>query len=73
LESLILRNKVKESNEDVLKITEKLLGLWQKHKASHKKKGTYTNGSAKLDRKRFQRMFYYAARAEDSKIKPGKE
>lgn len=67
LNSLVLRNKVRTLNEDSIEISERILKLWQKHKERHKKKDTYSSGNAKLDRKRFERMFAYALRAEGAK------
>ena len=67
LNSLVLRNKVRDLNEDSTDIAERILKLWQKYKERHKDKDTYKTGVAKLDRKRLQRMFAYAVRAEGAK------
>jgi len=73
LNSLVLRNKVRELNEDSIKISETILKLWIKYKEKHKKKRLYPTGTAKLDRDRFERLFSYAARAEGAKKATGSE
>ncbi len=67
LNELVLRNKVRDLNEDSTDIAERILKLWKKYKDRHKEKNTYKTGMAKLDRKRFERMFSYAVRAEGAK------
>lgn len=67
LNALVLRNKVRDLNEDSTDIAERMLKLWRKYKDRHKEKDTYKTGMAKLDRKRFERMFSYAVRAEGAK------
>src|SRR6266704_2036402 len=67
LNSLVLRNKVRQLNEDSTDIAERILGLWHKYKERHKSSGGYPDGVAKLDRARFKRMFEYAAGAEGAK------
>ncbi len=71
LNALVLRNKVRELNKDSTEIAENILKLWRESKVSHKEKNTYTTGTAKLDRGRFERVFSYALRAEGAK-KPDK-
>ena len=72
LKSLAFRNKIRSFNEDSSRISNEILNLWKKVKDNHKKKNKYSTGSAKLDRKRFARMFYHAARAESSKMEKKK-
>ncbi len=67
INSLLLRNKVRSLNEDSVDIAEKILNLWKKYRGRHKNRDTYSTGNAELDRKRFERMFAYAARAEGAK------
>lgn len=67
INSLVLRNKVRSLNEDSVDIAERILRLWQKYGNRHKDRDTYSTGNAKLDRKRFGRMFAYAVRAEGAK------
>lgn len=67
LNALVLRNKVRDLNEDSTDIAERMLKLWRKYKDRHKEKDAYKTGMAKLDRKRFERMFSYAVRAEGAK------
>ncbi len=70
LNSLVLRNAVRAMNEDSTDIAERILKLWKKYKERHKKKDSYSTGMARLDRKRFMRMFSYAVRAEGAKKPP---
>lgn len=67
LNALVLRNKVRDLNEDSTDIAERMLKLWRRYKDRHKEKDTYKTGMAKLDRKRFERMFSYSVRAEGAK------
>jgi hypothetical protein len=67
LSSLVLRNKVRQYNEDSTEIAEKILSFWQKYRRLHKERDTYSTGNAELDRDRFQRLFAYFARAEGAK------
>lgn len=67
LNALVLRNKVRDLNEDSTDIAERMLKLWRRYKDRHKGKDTYKTGMAKLDRKRFERMFSYSVRAEGAK------
>jgi hypothetical protein len=67
LNSLVLRNKVRGLNDDSTDISERILRLWRRYKDKHQEKDTYKTGVAKLDRKRFERMFSYAVRAEGAK------
>ncbi len=67
LNALVLRNKVRDLNEDSTDIAERMLKLWRRYKDRHKEKDAYKTGMAKLDRKRFERMFSYAVRAEGAK------
>ena len=70
LNALVFRNKVRSLNTDSIDISERILKLWQKYKARHKEKDTYTTGNAELNRDNLARMFAYAVRAEGAK-KPG--
>jgi len=67
LNALVLRNKVRDLNEDSTDIAARILKLWRKYKKRHEDKNTYKTGVAKLDRDRFERMFSYAVRAEGAK------
>ncbi|MBL6996653.1 hypothetical protein [Desulfobacula sp.] len=67
LNELVLRNKVRVLNKDSTDIAESILELWRKYKARHKEKDTYKTGVARLDKKRFERIFSYAVRAEGAK------
>jgi len=67
IRSLVTRNKARALNEESTKIAEITLNLWVKYKSNHQAKKTYTDGNAKLDRKRFVRLFASAASAEQAK------
>lgn len=67
LRSLVVRNKSRPLNKESTKISESILKLWIKYKTNHKSKNTYKTGVAKLDRKRFVRLFVSAASAEIAK------
>lgn len=67
LSSLVLRNKVKQYNEDSTQIAETIVDFWTKYRGVHKERDTYTTGNAELDRDRFRRLFAYLARAEGAK------
>jgi hypothetical protein len=67
LSSLVLRNKVRQYNEDSTEIADKILAFWQKYRGVHKERDTYSTGNAELDRDRFTRLFAYLARAEGAK------
>jgi len=67
LSSLVLRNKVRQYNEDSTQIAETILSLWQKYRDLHKERDAYSTGNAQLDRGRFRRLFAYLARAEGAK------
>jgi hypothetical protein len=67
LSSLVLRNKVRQFNEDSTEIAEKILSFWQKYRGLHKERNAYSSGNAELDRDRFRRLFAYLARAEGAK------
>lgn len=67
IRSLVTRNKARELNEESTEISEIILKLWIKYKDAHKEKNTYSDGTAKLDRKRFIRLFAAAASAEQAK------
>ncbi len=67
LRSLYTRNKSRPLNEESTKISESILKLWLKYKENHEKNDGYKSGVAKLDRKRFVRLFVSAASAEAAK------
>ena len=67
LNSLVLRNSVRQYNDDSTEIAEKILGFWQKYRGLHRERNTYSTGNAELDRDRFRRLFAYLARAEGAK------
>jgi len=67
MRSLYTRNKSRPLNEKSTKISDSILGLWLKYKRNHKKNDGYKSGPAKLDRKRFGRLFVSAASAEAAK------
>jgi hypothetical protein len=67
LRSLVLRNKVRPLNAESTEIAQIILDKWLKYKAQHKAANTYSDGKAKLDRGRFQRLFTSALRAESAK------
>lgn len=67
LRYLYMRNKARPLNEESSKITNNILGLWLKYKHRHKRKNTYSDGNAKLERKRFSKMFISALSAEEIK------
>jgi hypothetical protein len=67
LRSLYIRNMARPLNEESSQISEIILNLWIKYKDTHKKKDGYPDGMAKLDRKRFTRLFISAANAEAAK------
>ena len=67
LSSLVLRNKVRQYNEDSTEIAEKIRSFWQKYRGLHKERDTYSTGNAELDCDRFRRLFAYLARAEGAK------
>lgn len=67
LRSLYTRNKARPLNEESSQISEIILNLWVKYKNAHKEKDGYLDGKAKLDRKRFTRLFISAANAESAK------
>lgn len=68
IRSLLTRNKARALNPESTRIAEITLNLWSKYKDAHKAKDTYSDGTAKLDRDRFVRVFAAAARAERAKI-----
>ena len=67
LRSLVMRNNSRPLNSESTKISQSILDLWIKYKTKHKDKNTYKTGVAKLDRKRFIRLFTSAASAEKAK------
>lgn len=67
IRSLVTRNKARALNEESTQISEITLSLWVKYKDGHKEKDTYSDGTAKLDRNRFIRLFAAAANAERAK------
>lgn len=67
IRSLVTRNKARALNEESTQISEITLNLWLKYKDGHKTKDTYSDGTAKLDRNRFVRLFAAAASAERAK------
>lgn len=62
-----MRNKTRPHNEESIQIADNTLDLWLKYKDQHKHKNAYSNGNAKLDRKRFRKMFISALKAEEAK------
>lgn len=70
LRALYVRNKVRPLNSESTGITQDILALWLKYKERHRLKDTYSDGNAKLERKRFTRMFIAALGAEEAKNKP---
>jgi len=67
IRSLYMRNKARPLNEESTRIIDNILGLWLKYKARHKLRNTYSDGNAKLERKRFSKMFISALNAEEAK------
>lgn len=67
MRSLVTRNQARPLNLESTKISETILDLWVKYKDNHQAKDGYSNGTAKLDRKRFIRLFNAAAAAEAAK------
>jgi hypothetical protein len=67
IRSLVTRNRARALNEESTQISEIMLKLWVKYKDNHKAKDTYSDGNAKLDRNRFERLFAAAASAERAK------
>lgn len=67
IRSLVTRNKARALNEESTQISEITLNLWVKYKDAHRTKNTYSDGTAKLDRNRFVRLFAAAASAERAK------
>jgi maltodextrin utilization protein YvdJ len=65
--SLVTRNQARALNEESTQIAEITLKLWVKYKDAHKEKDAYSDGTAKLDRNRFVRLFAAAASAEQAK------
>jgi hypothetical protein len=72
LRSLVTRNQARPLNQESTKISETILNLWLKYKAAHQANDGYKTALAKLDRKRFTRLFNAAASAEQAKqLSPG--
>jgi len=67
IRSLVTRNKIRALNEESTQISETILKLWLKYKDAHKANDTYSDGTARLDRERFFRLFVAAASAERAK------
>lgn len=67
LRALVLRNEARPLNQDSTDIARKTLLLWQQTKDLHKKRDGYPDGSARLDRESFGRLFLYALTAEQAK------
>jgi hypothetical protein len=67
IRSLLTRNQARALNEESTQISEITLNLWIKYKDNHASKNGYSDGVAKLDRKRFVRLFAAAASAERAK------
>lgn len=67
LRSFYTRNKSRPLNAESTEIANSTLELWLKYKQNHKKNNGYKSGLAKLDRKRFGRLFMSAATAEAAK------
>lgn len=67
LRSLYTRNQARALNKESTEIATIMLNFWLKYKAAHAKADGYSDGIAKLDRKRFTRLFVAAADAEAAK------
>ena len=67
IRSLVTRSGARALNEESTQISGITLNLWVKYKDGHKAKDTYSDGTAKLDRNRFIRLFAAAASAERAK------
>ena len=67
IRSLYIRNQARALNKESTEISTITLNLWLKYKTLHAQKDGYPDGIAKLDRKRFTRLFVAAADAEASK------
>jgi hypothetical protein len=67
LRSLYMRNTARPLNEESTQISASILALWIKYKSAHKASDRYSDGVAKLDRNRFNRLFGSAANAEAAK------
>ncbi|HUK06064.1 MAG TPA: hypothetical protein VLV90_13400 [Burkholderiales bacterium] len=67
IRSLVTRNQARALNEESTEISEITLKLWIKYKDQHQSRNAYPDGIAKLDRKRFTRLFASAASAEQAK------
>ncbi len=67
LNSLFMRNEIREFNEETLKQIKETIKLWQDDKAKHKKKNTVKNFIAKKHKEQFHRVFIAMAKAEMAK------
>lgn len=67
LKSLLIRNEIREFNEETVKQIQIALELWQGDKAKHKEKDTIKNFIAKKHREQFARVFTAMAKAEVAK------
>ena len=67
---LQMRNSVRALNQESTQISASILALWIKYKSAHKASNRYSDGVAKLDRNRFNRLFVSAADAEAAKKLP---
>lgn len=67
IQGMITRNQARALNSESTEISQIILKLFTNYKERHKTRNTYIDGNAKLDRKRFVRLFASAASAEEAK------
>ena len=67
IQGMVTRNQARALNSESTEISQIILKLFTKCKELHKTRNTYTDGIAKLDQKRFVRLFGSAASAEEAK------
>lgn len=67
LRSQLMRNESRPLNAESTEISQIILDKWLKYKDQHKTANKYSDGKAKLDRGRFQRLFTSALKAESAK------
>ena len=67
LRLLVSRNESRPLNEESASIARTILDFWEKYKARHEQENGYPDGSARLDRSRFTRLFRSALSAEAAK------
>jgi hypothetical protein len=69
---LYMRNRARYLNAESTCISEIILDLWRKYKGRHESTDGYSDGNARLDRDRFNRLFVSAMVAEnEKKLNPG--